>query len=619
MSNAVLDKPKIKDDEFDIHGDLAVTESDDKSFVVLYDSSKEQKSEGSTSVNGAAPEPVAPTLDEINETHALEPQSEAHPEDAYIDDILSSDDIETVESAPESSDDDGPIALSSEELDGILADAGPEEEFHPDFPVDTDVPGHASPRMDGSGTVDTDVPGTASASHASPRMDVSGTVDTDAPHVAESHPPIDDSDDELPIALSDEDLDEILLEEEGGVQPLPSADHTSENLAPPMHDDIEMPHDIEPMHHDSHAEPALDDEGPIALSDDELDNILADAEAGHTEGAHAHAETDAAAPKLAAEDSDEILTLDDAPEITMIDDGAPTNEHASTDTGEHSFFDSDEDEPITLSDEELDGILSEAPEEEAPKQTDEVKLAELPDDGEITVADDDNEPIALSADELDGILMDADEAPHEAESESPAADQAAPGNDFFDADEDEPIALSADELDGIVATATVEEAPSDPQGLAELPPDDRYADVDHMDEGEAPVVLEEPVAPADDDDGPIALSLDELDGIAADAHEVTPEAPMVALAPLDTGRDEPSLAENTEKPATVFEEDLEAATLIHEDEKASAAPTPDADELKSVMHYLDNLLGELPDDVIEKFAQSEYFKLYQKIMDKLGL
>jgi hypothetical protein len=95
---------------------------------------------------------------------------------------------------------------------------------------------------------------------------------------------------------------------------------------------------------------------------------------------------------------------------------------------------------------------------------------------------------------------------------------------------------------------------------------------------------------------------------------------MVPLAPLDAGGHEPSLAENTDKPATVFEEDLEAATLIHEDDKAAAAaPAPDTEELKSVMGYLDNLLGELPDDVIEKFAQSEYFKLYQKIMDKLGI
>ncbi|HRP70878.1 MAG TPA: hypothetical protein PLY93_15245, partial [Turneriella sp.] len=138
------------------------------------------------------------------------------------------------------------------------------------------------------------------------------------------------------------------------------------------------------------------------------------------------------------------------------------------------------------------------------------------------------------------------------------------------------------------------------------------------------LAAEETHAPAaidEEDDGPIALSLDELEGIAADAHEVTPEAPMVPLAPMDTGMNEPSLAENTDKPSTAFEEDLESATLVTEGEAVAKEneATPDSDELKSVMGYLDNLLGELPDDVIEKFAQSEYFKLYQKIMDKLGL
>lgn len=94
---------------------------------------------------------------------------------------------------------------------------------------------------------------------------------------------------------------------------------------------------------------------------------------------------------------------------------------------------------------------------------------------------------------------------------------------------------------------------------------------------------------------------------------------MVPLAPLNAGWSRAKPRRKHKKPATVFEEDLEAATLIHEDDKAAAAPTPDTEELKSVMGYLDNLLGELPDDVIEKFAQSEYFKLYQKIMDKLGI
>lgn len=615
MAEAVAEKKKIRDDEFDIHGDLAVTEADDKSFVVLYDSSKENPTD---SVPKTEPVFEAPSLDEMNETQVIGDDSGAHPEDAYIDDILSSDDFETPEhtfeephpaqahelpaaqpAAIHEDDEDGPIALSSEELDGIL-EMGPatEEEFHPDFPPDN-APENAAP----------------------PAIEMN----------EEPAPPMDSGydDDELPIALSDEDLDEILLEEEGSDALPPEMDAIPEMAAPPVLPPAPL------------IEPAIaEDEEPIALSDDELDHILADAEAGHSD-AGAQAE-------LPVED--EILTLDEEPEITMIDDGPATEAghmdaaHQDTSSARSTdFFDSDEDEPITLSDEELDGILSSAPEEEAPKQTQEVALDnELPNDGTIEVEDDG--PVALSADELDGILMDAEEVPagehdHEPLAELPPEADSAGEKGFFDTDEDEPIALSADELDGIAATAVPEEHVPAAEGLAELPPEDggdmgeipeltempadtdeapialmdeRYADVDHMAE----------TAP-EEDDGPIALSADELDGIVADAHEVTPEAPMVGLSPMDGSAQEPSLAENTEKPATVFEEDLEAATLIHEDETAQAAaaaqPTPDTEELKSVMTYLDNLLGELPDDVIEKFAQSEYFKLYQKIMDKLGL
>ncbi len=628
MAEAVAEKKKIKDDEFDIHGDLAVTESDDKSFVVLYDSAK-----GAAAAPQSAAPLEAPSLDDINESRAIGDESTAHPEDAYIDDILSSDDIESPEHAaePHSDDDeDGPIALSSEELDGIL-EMGPatEEEFHPDFPPEN-APAAAP------------MPAAEMAEEPVPALDTGY------------------DDDELPIALSDEDLDEILLEEEGSEFTPPEVDAIPEMAAAPA-----LP--AEPL-----IEPATqEDEEPIALSDDELDHILADAEAGHAESGSQ------TVPPM----EDEILTLDEEPEITMIDDtsavlgAGPERTHqraagaASQDmSGGHSsdFFDSDEDEPITLSDEELDGILSTAPEEEAPRQTQEIALGdELPNDGIVEVEDDhaagsapapieDDGPVALSADELDGILMDAEEAPAGAHGDeqlagfppaSPEFEASSAGageKGFFDSDEDEPIALSADELDGIEATAVPDDHIPAPEGLAELPPDDggemgeipamtdmpagaeeppvalmdeRYADVDHMAEGQP--------AAAEEDDGPIALSADELDGIVADAHEVTPEAPMVGLGPMDSGAAEPSLAENTEKPATVFEEDLEAATLIHEDETAqaaaAAAPTPDTEELKSVMTYLDNLLGELPDDVIEKFAQSEYFKMYQKIMEKLGL
>ena len=105
------------------------------------------------------------------------------------------------------------------------------------------------------------------------------------------------------------------------------------------------------------------------------------------------------------------------------------------------------------------------------------------------------------------------------------------------------IAADKAKLDGIAATAVPEEHVPAPEGLAELPPetaaettelpeladlpdteappvelmDERYADVDHMAEGETA----EAPAPqhTEEDDGPIALSADELDGIVADAHE----------------------------------------------------------------------------------------------------
>ncbi|NPV38373.1 MAG: hypothetical protein HPY78_03750 [Brevinematales bacterium] len=43
------------------------------------------------------------------------------------------------------------------------------------------------------------------------------------------------------------------------------------------------------------------------------------------------------------------------------------------------------------------------------------------------------------------------------------------------------------------------------------------------------------------------------------------------------------------------------------------------EELRKVIQYLDNLLADLPEEKIKEFAQSEYYDLYMKIMEKLGL
>lgn len=613
MAQVVDDKKLIKDDEFGIHGNLTVEEADDNSYIALYD-------EKALSKNQPAPISESPSLEEIQVTVPQENSNTVELDDAYFDDILSSEDIApsgivtpTVHN-PSQEDDDGPISLTNEELDGILQ-TGPadDEAFHPDFPV-------ANAEED---------PITPADNEPSPLIVEESPV---AEHtLTKNQTPFED--DELPIALSDEDIDAVVLEEEGLV------DYSTSGISAPV-EPLDTEHSAQTAlakDLSEHAEPdvlknksplTLNEE-PIALSDDELDNILADAEA----------ELDEMPAHSPAEEKDEMLTLDEDPGITLIDDSTASTE---TESASSDFFDSDEDEPITLSDEELDGILHTTTEEDALPPTEEIQLTHEEPKAPHAI-EDDEEPIALSSDELDGILMDAGEEVEAEGEEAPLADlppeddsvlsleelpqqeaQTPAHSNFFDSDEDEPIALSAEELDGIVATAEEEAPPLAEESVefdhAEL--DARYADVDNIDSGAVPTVENTDLAPVDttDDDGPIALSTEELDGIAQDAHEVTPEAPMVPLSPLDANTNEPSLSEIVDKPATVFEEDLESATLVHEDDKvAPQAAVPDQEELKSVMGYLDNLLGELPDDVIEKFAQSDYFKLYQKVMDKLGL
>lgn len=43
------------------------------------------------------------------------------------------------------------------------------------------------------------------------------------------------------------------------------------------------------------------------------------------------------------------------------------------------------------------------------------------------------------------------------------------------------------------------------------------------------------------------------------------------------------------------------------------------DEIKSVVNYLDELLDALPEEKIEEFVKSDYYKLYKKVIDELKI
>lgn len=414
--------------------------------------------------------------------------------------------------------------------------------------------------------------------------------------------------------------------------------------------------------------PILEDEDdePIALSEDELDNILgADAETIEAEGEQY--------------DPEEELSV---PEGLPIEDMDSPAEEDSLDTGddfgsdEISFDDSfdlpedlqpEESQVVDVEDEQDSDTVDESPvaEEVSVESEEEDPMSGIAAD----LDQDDDEPVSLSEDELDNILGDVDEEHTAVSEEAPAGfdeefpvfddELTTPENSIeFGSDEDQPeagadavipdddVGLSDQELSEAILDDETAEASVDTEDDFEMP---SLADLDSDDEDESisltpeelgnivsdeellgeeaqPVSEEAPEEPLqaeseedipsvfdEDDDGPIALSANELDNILEDVTEeeaVETERPDIEPIVLDDHDEEPVQDATVAAMAEDRQEQIEA---VAGDVKVNPA------ELKKVISYLDNLFDRLPEDTIREFSRSEYFDLYKKVMEDLGL
>jgi pilus assembly protein FimV len=141
----------------------------------------------------------------------------------------------------------------------------------------------------------------------------------------------------------------------------------------------------------------------------------------------------------------------------------------------------------------------------------------------------------------------------------------------------------------------------------------------------------------------------DLEALAREAEELednVPVAPLVEdleLGELETLSDDEAPAEGPQKEIEIsFEgelaEDVEAlqdsvespveeiaeAEEVTEGVPGAAAPAsgiPDnlKDEIRTVLKYMDHLLEALPDEKIQEFAGSDYFVMYKKLFEDLGL
>jgi pilus assembly protein FimV len=353
-------------------------------------------------------------------------------------------------------------------------------------------------------------------------------------------------------------------------------------------------------------------------------------------------------------------------ELTGLRKGAAAKQAEAPATGaetQSGFFDEDEDETIALTGDELDNILNTADIME--------ETAEAPSSGsleEAAAAEDIAPP-------LDDILS-FDTPELDDEKNAPAADDDAlvlsedsllPEGDA--SLEELPAEMVLEELDEpsrpAKASSELEELTElDLEGIPEIESEvparkgakqpagdegDETIDLETLDLGEEPTVIQADSAQLDGID---ELTDDvDLEALAAEAEELAGNAPAADAEELDIGElesvaDEPSGAsageieidfESDMQPASgQAVEELSAADLGSAEEildaeevleDAPAAPAaggtsiPDnlKDEIRTVLKYMDNLLEALPEEKINEFASSDYFVMYKKLFEDLGL
>ncbi len=386
-----------------------------------------------------------------------------------------------------------------------------------------------------------------------------------------------------------------------------------------------------------------DEDETIALTGDELDNILNTAEI--TEEA-------AEVPTL-GEDldlaPDETVSADQNPQEDILSYETPAPEAAASvpealdlELGDETAgTDTPGDDTLVLAD---DDILSTSD----TAAMDEPALEELP--SELVLDELAAEPAASGAELGTEGLPELDlEGIPEIETEPAAVESIAPASSPLDDEGSETIDLETLDLG------------EEPTVIDAVP--EQVDELETLTEEETDVEpLEDVTAAEDKADESVDLAADvDLEALAAEAEELNDEVPVApVIDDLEIGELESPPDEGTEAPAAEkeieieFESDLakdeanlqesaeeaeEMQELIPELEElgespapagkpaAAAAPAEEAtsipdnlkDEIRTVLKYMDHLLEALPDEKIQEFASSDYFVMYKKLFEDLGL
>ncbi|EQA73142.1 hypothetical protein LEP1GSC059_1647 [Leptospira noguchii serovar Panama str. CZ214] len=402
------------------------------------------------------------------------------------------------------------------------------------------------------------------------------------------------SDEEGPIALSETELGEIAPAAEDDLP-----DFISTSVGSETEDEDSTLGEITGERSETFLDELEEEDAPISLSGNELDNIL-----NTSSGV-----SDDDLPDFIThiEDEDFSLPVEQDSNLLSLDE-----------ISNSSLFEDSEEEKISLPEHELEGIGSPVLSEEDSLSFEDFELPtnDLEELENSTLEDEDaNEPIALSDEELGNLLASENEEPA-AMSEEPsdlpeAVDWDSPTSEpseiSLEEDEDanEPIALSDEELGNLLASENEE-----PAAMSEDEFGSNISEVEAEEDlseilGELPPVSDLDAFDSIDED----VSKEEEVSKIVPTLESVKDQEMVIVLDEYADEEEPSPIEELRKTP----DQTEAIT------GQLSGDVPSKDEMKRIMTYLDELLGNLPDDLIREFSRSDYFELYKKLMKQIGV
>ena len=349
----------------------------------------------------------------------------------------------------------------------------------------------------------------------------------------------------------------------------------ADSAEPPTEEDDEVPATGPGFFEDEEDE-------TIALTGDELDNILNTAEFTEQAGE--------------AEELDEEYIVED-----------PTTQPGPVDDIEL--------EPV---DESTEGDTAEAPSASTEAAVEfggdaasVDELAEMDIDRELADIEAlDDETTNPEPEEIEIDLDSLDEIEQVEEIDDEAEEQESPGavtetDDVIETADD----LDVDDLELGDLELEDQEKPEDFEQFAAAVEDDiAGVAIDESFDDELQEEQDDTSAPAEmDEEDEIEIDLDDIDGFE-ETEDTEPLEEPQAEQESDVVQPQEALA-----PATPASPPTVGGSSIAD------LPEDLKQEIRSVLSYMDQLLEALPDDKIEEFAQSEHFDVYKRLFEELGL